>query len=154
MAVKLAEIHDVDAIVSLVFGFMEFLDWPLPSEAALKKGTLGLMASDDVDFILLFNENDEAIGYILQHYRYSQWTDGLNATLQALFVAPTKRQKGAAKLLMNFAIKRAKEINCKAIELDSNENNAATAKLYFGLGFATDSEKWNGGRQIVYSLAL
>ena len=154
MNVKLAQVEDVDLVVDLVLGFMDFLNWTPPAKDALKTGTLRLFACDESDFFLLYNDTGIAIGYVLQHYRYSQWSDAVDARLQALFVRPEMRQKGAGKMLVTFALEHAKSRGCKAMSLDSNENNIASAKIYASLGFVTTSKKWNGGTQILYKKPL
>jgi len=93
------------------------------------------------------------MAYVLQRFRYSMWVAGLDATIEDLFVTPEHRRKGIGKALIQFALDRARGRECLSVGLDTNENNAASNRIYTGLGFNAFSRRWQG-RQLFLRVNL
>ena len=152
MDIRLATAADTDAIAGMAIGFRDHLERTAPTDAQFRASVAHLLASGDAEFYLAVSESGP-VGYVLQRFRFSMWVAGEEATIEDLFVAPGQRRGGAGRTLIQFALDRAKARNCRSVCLDTNENNAASTRIYAQLGFNAFSQRW-GGRQVFYRLAL
>lgn len=104
--------------------------------------------------MFLASIDGRSVGYAAQHYCYSTWAVGYEAVLDDLYVQPVYRGKGIGHSLVEHAIRDAVAYGCRAMHLDTNENNVASNALYARFGFTCERARWNGGRQIRYDLQL
>lgn len=143
---------DGPLLVALVCAFRDFLQRPAPSDGDIADSLVYQLRSPDVD-IAIAEEQGAALGYATLLYRYSLWANGLEATLQDLFVREALRGAGAGHRLARAALALAAERGCRSIRLDTNEHNRAAHAIYTALGFSAVSAVWNG-RQIAYRRSL
>jgi GNAT superfamily N-acetyltransferase len=107
------------------------------------------MPNQHTQFFIAAHPEDGCAGYLQQRYRYSLWTQALQADIEDLFVVPTVRRQGIGAALIDFAIDQAKSNGCKQISVDTNERNAEALSLYAKLGFSGESPRWGGGRRVL-----
>ena len=148
MQTRVASIADLDDLQNLVCGFRGFLERSGPDAATVRESLKRLLASGEAEFFLAIDDSATAIGYVQQRYRYSLWLNGMEATLEDLYVSPQSRSKGIGTRLVEFGIERARERDCQAIKLDTNEDNQAAMKLYSKLGFLSGASRFHDSRQL------
>ncbi len=148
--IRLATIDDLQQLLEIAIGFRDFLGKKTPTENDFSESIKKLMNGGDAEFAIAFDKDGAPAGYVLLRYRYNMWVSGLEARVEDLYVDSTKRQGGIGKKLIEYAISHAAQKNCVTMCLDTNENNAASNKIYKKLGFQTESESWNNGKQIFY----
>lgn len=150
---KVAEPSDLEGLVELHLGFRDSLQRTVPSAGSFRQGIAKLFAMTDGRQYIAYCEG-RAAGYAFQRFLYSAWSQGEESILDELFVKEEFRGRGIARQLVELAIRDAKGRGCKAMSLDTNENNFASNPLYLSLGFTCERARWNGGRQIRYDLKL
>lgn len=152
MEIRIATINDANSIAKLAIEFRNHLQRDVPTDFEFLSSIEHLLASSDSEFFL--GESDgSSVGYVLQRYRHSMWANGSEATIEDLFVDPTQRKSGFGRMLIEFAVERAKSKSCTTMCLDTNENNIASQLIYKSIGFNSFSKRWNGN-QIFYRLGL
>ena len=152
MLIETAQIGDAQALCNLAVQFRNHLQKSMPLDNALLSGIQRLLNAQDSEF-LVYRMHGSVVGYVLLRFRYSMWIDGLEATLEDLFVDMAHRKSGAGKALVQHAVEAAKKRQCKSICLDTNEKNTASNKIYAGLGFNAFSQRWQGN-QMFFRLYL
>ena len=152
MMVRTATMDDVAAIAAMASAFRSHLQRLLPSDAQILASVGTLIGSVDAEFFLALDDGAPA-GYVLQRYRYSLWGSGTEATIEDLFVEPRLRGKGLGAQLIEYALRMANARSCTSVCLDTNENNAASTRIYTRLGFDSRSKRW-GGHQLFFRLNL
>ncbi|MCF6267030.1 MAG: GNAT family N-acetyltransferase [Desulfuromusa sp.] len=150
MEIRIATPEDSDQIAEMAIAFRNHLERDMPTDDQFKSGISRLLSSDDAKFYIAI-EDEQPIGYVLQRSRFSMWASGIDSTIEDLFVFPIARKRGVGKKLIQFALQKIKESNCKSVCLDTNENNVASTKIYEQLGFNSVSKRWKG-RQRFYRL--
>lgn len=108
------------------------------------------MDNPDTDFLLGTPDDDSPPCAVAQvRFRYSIWTAAPDCWLEDLFVTESARRTGLGKAMVEAAIDRAEQRNCRRIELDVDDVNEAARGLYRSLGFA---EKHGGAALMVKPL--
>ena len=146
--VRIANLSDLDDLLKLTAGFRQVLGREQPDDESLIDGLKKLMTSGEAEFFITTGDKAGAVGYAQQRYHYSLWLNGLEATLEDLYVAPSSRRQGIGKGLVQFAIDRATEKACRAVKLGTNERNEYAIELYRKLGFSSGSSRFPGSRQL------
>ena len=154
MMARIASLSDLDDLSRLVCSFRDVLGRSNPADDSVRESLRSLLISGEGDFLLAIDDSANAVGYSQQRYRYSLWLEGLEATLEDLYVTPDCRGRGVATCLVRYGIERAWEKGCKAIKLDTNEDNLAAVALYGKLGFSSRSSRFSGSRQLLFSKTL
>ena len=153
ISTKIAVFSDIDALVELHVGFRDSLKRSTPTAEEFRHAMNALLNAPDVRMFLALTDG-QSVGYAAQRYFYSTWAVGHEALLDDLFVKPEFRGHGIGRKLVEHAIRDAAAYGCRAMHLDTNEQNAASNALYARLGFTCERPRWNGGRQIRYDLKL
>lgn len=108
------------------------------------------MEDPRTEFLLGAPDDDSPPCGVLQlRYRHSIWTAADDAWLEDVFVTEAARRSGLGRALVLAAVDRAEQRNCRRIELDVDDVNAAARELYQSLGFA---EKHGGSALMVKPL--
>ena len=152
MNLRTATAQDADALVGLICAFRNHLERAAPSEAQFLESVGRLLSGEDAEFSVAEAEG-ACLGYVLLRFRYSLWAQGLEATLEDLFVTPGHQGGGVGRRLVEFALAQAQARGCTSVCLDTNEHNAASTRIYESLGFSAISRRWRG-RQVFYRLKL
>jgi ribosomal protein S18 acetylase RimI-like enzyme len=152
MEIRIATLQDEPAIAAMAVAFRDHLERDTPTDEQFQASVRTLLASPDAEFFVACQQ-EQAQGYVLQRYRHSMWANGLEATIEDLFVDPACRQQGTGKALIEFALARAASAGCTSVCLDTNEFNLASTRIYTALGFNAVSKRWQG-RQIFFRKAM
>jgi ribosomal protein S18 acetylase RimI-like enzyme len=153
MKIRTANPLDEPAIVAMAVAFRNHLQRDTPTDEQFQASIRTLLASPDAEFFVTHEVQEQALGYVLQRYRHSMWTNGLEATIEDLFVDPAFRKQGAGKALIEFALAGAASAGCTSVCLGTNEFNLASIRIYTSLGFNAISKRWNG-RQIFFRKSI
>jgi ribosomal protein S18 acetylase RimI-like enzyme len=120
------------------------VDWP--SDNAFLAGVERLMDDPSTEFLLGAPHDDAPPAGIAQlRFRYGIWWAANDCLLEDLFVGAEARGSGLGRALLDLVIERARERNCRRIELDVNDNNDAALALYRSAGFDNHDARYGGG---------
>jgi ribosomal protein S18 acetylase RimI-like enzyme len=154
MTIRIATLQDAQSIADMAASFRDHLGRESPSDLQFLESIAKLLGSDDTEFYISLDPDGlNPTGYVLQRFRFSMWTSGMEAAIEDLFVNPGTRKQGIGRCLIEFALKRATERSCCSVCLDTNENNVASTRIYTQLGFNAFSKRWEG-RQVFFRLNL
>jgi GNAT superfamily N-acetyltransferase len=93
-----------------------------------------VLDSDDAFFFFLFDEGKPR-GLCHGVYFNTFWLSGMTCYLSSIITNAEDRKKGYGTMLMDHAVKLAKERKCKAIVLDSANFRTWAHKFYEDYGF-------------------
>jgi len=95
--------------------------------------TLANIIESDSSHVLVARENEEIFGMLtLVVFRIPT---GVRAWIEDVVVSENARGKGVGRLLIEEAIRLAKEYNAKTIDLTSRPTREAANRLYQKIGF-------------------
>ena len=152
LLVRVAERTDVEALAGLIVKFRDFLGRSEPTEEDVRSSMIAQLRNPDVLALLAFR-GETPVGYCFLLFRYSHWANGLEATINDLFVLEQERGTGAGRQLISQALVASRARGCRLVTLSTNEMNAASNRIYESLGFACYSNLWQG-KQVYYRLSL
>jgi ribosomal protein S18 acetylase RimI-like enzyme len=146
--VWLADFDEAETVAALL---VEFRDWngkDWPSDNAFLASVERLIEDRRATEFLLGSPHDDAppAGVCQLRYRFSVWTAAEDCWLEDLYVRDDARRSGLGRALVEEGFRRAREHECRRIELDVSEANAPALALYESLGFT--SAKLAGGRDL------
>ena len=136
--------NDVSVIVEMIAddelgGKRENFQIPLPSEylIAFKK----INADENQELIVVENEDLEIIGTLqLSFIQYLTYRGGIRAQIEAVRIRKDKRGLGIGKIMLGWAINRAKERDVHLLQLTTDKKRPKTIKFYEELGFKQTHE--------------
>lgn len=161
--VRVALASDAPQLAEMIGGFRNHLGATRPTAEELEKLLPELMGDFAIEFCLAFPREDPrpgdgpqgAIGYSQCRFFRSLWARGSQAHLEDLFVAAPARGRGVGGALLSFALERARERDCVAVGLHTNERNDRAHAFYRRAGFEPESEaRWPGGQEVFWTRAL
>lgn len=91
--------------------------------------------SDKNIFYFVSEHNFKISGFISLHIQHLLHHWGKVAEIQELYVQTEDRNNGIGKMLLETAIKTAKENNCELIELSANKTRTKAHEFYLKNGF-------------------
>lgn len=148
-----AEPDEAECVARLLVDFRDHLGLEWPSENAFLAGVEKLIDDPSTEYLLGAPHADAPPAGIVQlRYRWAVWRAGTDCLLEDLFVRPEARRVGLGRALLDAAVGRARERDCRRIELDTAETNEAALALYRGAGFSDDA--YEGGRALFLRLRL
>jgi len=152
--VWLAGPDEAEPVARLLIAFRDHLREGWPSDNAFLAGVERLMDDPDTEFLLGAAHDDAPPAGVCQlRYRYGVWRAGFDCLLEDLFVSEEARGVGLGRALVRGALARAGERDCRRIELDVNESNAAGLALYSSFGFSATDNTY-GARDLYMRLHL
>ena len=101
----------------------------------------GLGASDHVKFIL-FEEDEEPIGFANLMLSFSVWSHGKIMFLDDFYFVPGERGRGKGRDAMHMIEDLACELGCKRIQLHAESTNPDAIKFYEAIGYMQDDVKF------------
>lgn len=93
------------------------------------------LESDDLISLMIFEEDDEPVGFANLMTIYSIWTHGKALILDDLYLCPEVRGKGYGKQSLEFVEKFAKERGCKRLQFQSEVTNPNAMEFYISQGY-------------------
>jgi ribosomal protein S18 acetylase RimI-like enzyme len=134
--IRLADPADAPAIARMLHDFNVEFDEPTPAAEALASRCEELLREGAMTVLLT---GRPPIGLAMLRLRPSPWTDGEEAYIQELYVAPERRGEGLGRALVEATIEVARGAGAQSIDLATGESDLAARALYEKLGF-TDRE--------------
>jgi ribosomal protein S18 acetylase RimI-like enzyme len=136
-----AQPGDAPAVARLLHDFNTEFGDPTPGLEALTARVRQLLAEGEMT---VFLGGDGPAGLALVRFRCSLWTDGLDAYLEELYVAPDHRGRGLGRALLETAMEEARREGATRMELGTSVDDKAAIALYESCGF-TNRERRPGG---------
>ena len=143
-----ATLDEAETVAGLLVGFRNHLGRDWPSDNAFLASVERLLERGESEFLLGAPDEDAPAAVAQLRFRFGIWFAATDCLLEDLFVAESARGSGLGRAVAEAVIVRAKERECRRIELDTDEDNTAARALYESLGFR--SGKGEGRRQLFY----
>ena len=112
-----------------------------PGPHALARRASELLSAGEA-IVLLAGEGPD--GVLVLRLCPALWTDGLDAYLEELYVAPGARRRGLGRALVERAMDLAREAGAVRMDLGTGEDDRAARALYERLGFTWDRNLFYG----------
>ena len=106
------------------------------------------LEKQQADIFMAYDENQTALGFVLNYTSFSSVSLGKIIVLNDLFVMPQHRQKGVAKALIQKVKAFALEQGAIRVDLSTAKDNYNAQALYEQIGFKQGTAFFN------YSLKL
>ena len=151
LTVRTALPEDAETAAELLHAFNTEFEAPTPGVAALTARLEELIRADGTIVIL---GGDGPDGVAVLRLREALWSDGLDAYLEELYVAPSRRGEGIGRALLDAAMAAAKRAGAVRIDLGTGETDTAARYLYEGAGFTNREGIAEGARMIMYERDL
>jgi ribosomal protein S18 acetylase RimI-like enzyme len=136
--VRLAELADLDALVPLFAGYLDFYDEPA-SDDAVRRFLAGHLDAG-TSTILVAEQGGVPVGFAQLYPSWESLTLTSRWILYDLFVAPDARRTGAGRALVEAAIAHARRSGAGSLSLDTARDNRPARSLYESVGFVLDEE--------------
>ena len=139
MNLRRATENDVPVIVEMIADDelgrkRENFQIPLPSEYLIAFEKIN--SDENQELIVVENEDLEIIGTLqLSFIQYLTYCGGIRAQIEAVRIRKDKRGLGIGKIMLGWAINRAKERNVHLLQLTTDKKRPKTIKFYEELGF-------------------
>ena len=101
----------------------------------------GLQMKDHVRF-LMFEEDEEPVGFATLMLVYSVWSHGRAMIIDDIFFTPGNRGKGYGKRSMEMIADYARELGCKRLQLQAEMTNPDAIEFYKAIGYLTTDMKF------------
>jgi ribosomal protein S18 acetylase RimI-like enzyme len=150
-AIRLAEVADAPEVARLLHDFNTEFGDPTPGVEALTGRVAQLLADGEIT-VLLGGEGPDGIAVI--RLRPALWSEGLDAYLEELYVAPDLRGQGIGRALLEGAMDAAREAGAVAIELGTSVDDTAAIGLYESCGFTNREGEPDGPQMLFYERDL
>ena len=97
--IRVATTRDLEALVRLAGAFRDSLERERPSDAAFQSSFERLLSDLEAEFLLAVGAAGEPLGYVQSRFRWSAWSEGLEA-----FRAGRARWQGGRQLWLDLAL--------------------------------------------------
>ena len=149
--VRRAAAADAPDVGRLLHDFnTEFSD-PTPGPAVLAERVARLLADGEATVLLVGDGPD---GLALMRFRPALWSDGLDAYLEELYVAPPHRGRGKGRALLETAMETARQADARRMDLGTAETDTAARGLYESCGFTNREGEPDGPTMLFYERDL
>jgi len=143
-----AELHEAEAVAELLVLFRDHMGRDWPSNNAFLASVERLMERGEAEYLLGAPHSDAPPAAVVQlRFRFAIWFAAPDCTLEDLYVSPAARGVGLGRAMVEAALARAVERECRRVELDVDEDNAPARALYASAGFYSGSDR-EGQRQL------
>lgn len=133
--INLATKQDIDKLAKLLHElFSQDIEFT-PDIEKQKKGLKKIISNNNIGEILVLRLDNEIIGMVSLLYSVSTVLGERVSTLEDMIIKSNYRNKGYGTILLNRAIKWAKEKGSHRITLLTDHNNNVAIKYYESNGF-------------------
>lgn len=137
MSVTAVAVADLDALVPLFAGYLQFYQVPR-SATEIHAFLLERLERGDAQIFIARDEHGMAQGFTQLYPLQSSLALAPAWLLSDLFVAPSARRQGVAEALMNAARAYAEASGACGLQLETAKTNLAGQALYERLGYVRD----------------
>ena len=141
MGYKIREIKDID-YPDLIELFKEFAIFERSPDRVTNSVEQMELEKDLLNGFVAIDESQQIIGYITCFFTYYTWF-GKSMYIDDLFVKIKHRGRGLGTKLLNQAIKKAKEENCKKLRWQVSRWNKPAIDFYENLGATVNDVQLN-----------
>lgn len=145
--VRQATAEDAGTIARLLHDFNLEYSEPSPGVEFLTGKVGELLEAGEVVVLLSGADPD---GLALFRFRPALWSEGLEAYLQELYVAPDLRGQGIGRALLEHTIEFARAAGADGIDLNTGETDTAARALYESMGFTNKEGGPDGPSMLFY----
>ena len=144
MNVRRATANDVEAIVAMLADdelgkTRENYQTPLPAE--YREAFENINADPNQELIVVESEAAEIVGTLqLSLIQYLTYRGGIRAQIEAVRIRKDQRGHGIGKMMIEWAINRARERDAHLIQLTTDKKRPQALKFYEELGFKPSHE--------------
>lgn len=149
--VRAAGPGDLDGVGRLLHDFNREFGEPTPSPPVLADRLGQLLAGGDTVVLAVGGGPD---GLAVLRFRAAIWSSGLECYLAELYVVPSRRGQGLGRVLMEAAMKEARERGADTMDIGVDEPDTAARHLYESLGFTNRAGGADGPVMYVYERDL
>lgn len=149
--VRRAQVADAEAVARLLDDFNSEFDDETPGVELMRERFAPLLQSGEI-VVLVAGEGPD--GFAQLRFRPSVITGALDAYLEELYVAPAVRGQGIGRALLEAAMKEARRLGAKRIELGTSEDDVAARGLYESIGFSNREGDPDGPVMLCYEREL
>lgn len=146
-----ASADDAHSVAQLLYAFNREFNEPTPAVADLKQRIAHLLRIGDTIVLLVGDSPD---GLAVLRFRDAIWSSGLECYLAELYVIPTRRGHGLGRLIMEAALREARDRGADTMEIGVDEPDLVARHLYESLGFSNRSGGSGGPLMYVYKRDL
>jgi ribosomal protein S18 acetylase RimI-like enzyme len=140
LQIRVAKEPDLAAVVPLMLEFSREVDAEL-SEQHVSDALKPLLADATIGDVWVV-EDDQILGYLVITWGWGIESGGKEALIDEIFISPEVRGQGLASALIEAALNRARELDTKAVFLETERDNPQSRALYERLGFRTETSLW------------
>ncbi|MBY0425783.1 MAG: GNAT family N-acetyltransferase [Cytophagales bacterium] len=138
MEIRKASLSDLHHLVPLFDAFRQCYE--KPSDLTASTNYLAERLKNDESVIFMAVENDEITGFAQLYPTFSSISLKKYWMLNDLYVSPSFRKQGIAKLLINRTKQMAKDTDSMGIIIETRITNNSANYLYDSVGFQKDGE--------------
>ena len=145
VSIRRAIAADVDAVAPLFDAYRQFYGQAPDLQRA--REWLRERLRRDESVVLIAERDRAAIGFTQLYPAFSSVRTARTWLLNDLYVAENARRSGAARALLDAAVRFARDDGAAGISLETAHDNAPARALYVAAGWHEESNRW-------YSLSL
>jgi len=131
---RFGDIGDIDQLLPLIKDFYAFECLPY-DETRLRKLLEELIRKKDLGRLILFEDADQLVGYMVLGFGFSLEFHGRDCFIDEFYVHPDRRQQGIGRAAVNFAAETCRAAGIRALHLEADHFNARGHEFYKRLGF-------------------
>jgi GNAT superfamily N-acetyltransferase len=141
--VRSAEPGDVSAMAELLREMDQFYEETITEPATTKTDQINsvLFADPPLAYAILAWDGSNLVGMAAYSFLWPAALTTKSLYLKELYVSKSYRRHGAGKLLMEYVLKTAIDIDCSRVEWTADEDNAEAQRFYRKLGFSASPAK-------------
>jgi ribosomal protein S18 acetylase RimI-like enzyme len=137
MTVRLATPDDAGVAGRLLHEFNASVQMPTPGTEAMARRVCELVEAGDA-IVLLAGDGPD--GVLVLRLRPALWSDGLDAYIEELYVAPEARRRGLGRALLEAAMEVARDRGAVHVDLYTGEDDRPARALYEHMGFSCEGD--------------
>lgn len=135
MSIEKATVEDIPGLCKLLaILFSQEVEFK-PDHNAQETGLRAIITNPDAGSILVAHKGHQIIGMVNLLFTFSTALGGRVAILEDMVVLPAERGSGAGSSLLDAAIVKARENDCKRITLLTDSANETAHQFYKNHGF-------------------
>ena len=144
MEARIAQAHDVAALVDLMAEFYAESNYPLDRDAACS-AFQSLLNDPSLGRVWLLTLGYEPAGYVVATFVFSMEFCGRVAFLDDLFVRPQHRRRGLGSTAVEAVMRECRDRQVKALHVECSTDDGPAVRLYRRAGFRDQKQ----GRQVL-----
>ena len=126
--------EDIPLLTTLMQSFYQQVHYPFNAQS-IRDNLEEFFDNHEMGKIWLILLENETIGYATLTYGFSFEYNGLNGTLDEMYIDDPYRGKGIGSETIDFIVEESKQLSLKALHLEVEKHNEPAINLYNKSGF-------------------